>query len=168
MKRVRNAECGMENKNESNTGHDIRSAESTPQSAIRIPQSNVPQSAFRNPQSNAPQLKGRTKKFALDVIRLVEGLPPSYAGQVIGRQLFRSGTSVGANYRAACRAKSVADFIAKMGIVEEEADECMYWMELLDETQLVPSVKLKALMAEADDIVAITVASISSAKENKK
>lgn len=83
-------------------------------------------------------LKRRTRKFALDVIRLVEGLSPGYVGQVLGRQLLRSATSVGANYRAACRAKSVADFIAKMGIVEEEADECMYWMELLGETQLAP------------------------------
>jgi len=114
------------------------------------------------------ELKRRTKKFALDVIRLVEGLPPSYAGQVLGRQLLRSATSVGANYRAACRAKSAADFIAKMGIVEEEADECVYWIELLGETQLAQPEKLQPLMAEAGEIVAITVASIRTAKANKK
>ena len=141
----------MRNKNESNAGFGMRGADSIPHSAI-----------------STPQLKGRTKKFALDIIRLVESLPPGYAGQVIGRQLLRSGTSVGANYRAACRAKSAADFIAKMGIVEEEADECMYWMELLGETQLAQPEKLKTLMTEADEIVAITGASIRKAKENKK
>lgn len=114
------------------------------------------------------EFKRRTKKFALDVIRLVESLQPGYAGQVLGRQLLRSATSVGANYRASCRAKSAADFIAKMGIVEEEADECMYWMELLGETQLVQPEKLQSLMIEADELVAITVASIKTAKENKK
>ena len=114
------------------------------------------------------EIKQRTKKFALDVIRLVEGLPPSYAGQVLGRQLLRSATSVGANYRAACRAKSVADFIAKMGIVEEEADECIYWMELLMETKILPPARLQALMSEADELVAITVSSIKTAKANKK
>ena len=112
--------------------------------------------------------KRRTKKFALDVIRLAKGLPPSYGGQVLGRQLLRSGTSVGANYRAACRAKSVTDFIAKMGIVEEEADECIYWMELLGETQLAQPEKLQSLMTKADKIVAITAASIRTAKKNKK
>lgn len=117
---------------------------------------------------NKDEIKRRTKKFALDVIRLVEGLPTNYAGQVLGRQLLRSATSVGANYRAACRAKSVADFIAKMGIVEEEADECMYWMELLSETLFAQPEKLQSLMAEADEIVAITVASIRTAKANKK
>ena len=142
----------MKNKNESDAESEIRSAEFyTPHSAI-----------------STPQLKGRTKKFALDVIRLVEGLPPSYTGQVLGRQLLRSATSVGANYRAACRAKSAADFIAKMGIVEEEADECIYWMELLGETQLAQPEKLQPLMTEADELVAITVASIRTAKENKK
>lgn len=114
------------------------------------------------------ELKRRTKKFALDVIRLVEGLPPSYMGQILGRQLLRSGTSVGANYRAACRAKSVADFIAKMGIVEEEADECMYWLELLSEAKLVQAEKLQPLMVEANELVAITVSSIKTARANKK
>lgn len=114
------------------------------------------------------EFKRRTKKFALDVIRLVDGLPPSYVGQVLGRQLLRSGTSVGANYRAACRAKSVADFIAKMGIVEEEADECLYWMELLAEAKILTLDRLQPLMAEADELVAITVSSIKTAKANKQ
>jgi len=86
---------------------------------------------------------------------------------VIGKQLLRSATSVGANYRAACRAKSNADFISKMGTVEEEADECLYWMELLAEAKLVQPEKLQPLMAEADELVAITVSSINTAKARK-
>jgi len=81
--------------------------------------------------------------------------------------LLRSATSVGANYRAACRAKSNADFISKMGTVEEEADECLYWMELLAEAKLVQPEKLQPLMAEADELVAITVSSINTAKARK-
>ena len=80
---------------------------------------------------NREEMKRRTKQFALRVIRLVESLPRGRTADVIGKQLLRSGTSVGANYRSACRAKSPADFISKMGIVEEEADESLYWMELL-------------------------------------
>lgn len=80
-------------------------------------------------------LKRRTKKFGLDVIRLVERLPKDEVGRVLGRQLLRSGTSVGANYRAACRAKSCADFISKLGNVEEEADESGFWPEMLVDAQ---------------------------------
>lgn len=112
-------------------------------------------------------MKQRTKSFALRIIELVDNLPGGRAAEVIGRQLLRSGTSVGANYRAACRAKSVADFIAKMGIVEEEADECIYWMELLMEAKILPPARLQALMSEADELVAITVSSIKTAKANK-
>ncbi len=103
--------------------------------------------------------KDRTKKFALRVIKLVEALPKTKTGEVIGRQLLRSGTSVGANYRAACRGKSVADVISKLGIVEEEADESRYWMELLVESELVTELRLADLMREADEIVAMLVAS---------
>ena len=113
-------------------------------------------------------LKQRTKYFALGIIGLVDDLPKGRSAEVIGRQLLRSGTSVGANYRAACRAKSVADFIAKMGTVEEEADECMYWMELLTEANILPLARLQPLMAEADELVAITVSSIKTAKANRK
>src|SRR5437764_7438785 len=84
-------------------------------------------------------LKQRTKSYALRVIRLVESLPTSRTADVIGKQLLRAGTAVGANYRAARRSRSPADFIAKLGIVEEEADECLYWMELLVESGLVPA-----------------------------
>lgn len=110
-------------------------------------------------------LKERTKQFALRVIRLVESLPKGRTSEVIGRQLLRSGTSVAANYRAACRAKSTADFIFKMGIVEEEADESIFWMELLVDAELVEAGKLKDLMKEANELVSIIVVSIKTAKK---
>ena len=112
-------------------------------------------------------MKQRTKQFALRVIRLVESLPTGRTAEVIGRQLLRSGTSVGANYRAACRAKSTADFISKMGTVEEEADESLFWMELLVEAGTVPAKRLEALMQENDELLAIVVASINTAKRRK-
>lgn len=87
---------------------------------------------------------------------------------ILGSQLIRSGTSVGANYRAACRAKSPADFIAKLGIVEEEADESLYWMELIVDAKLLPKTRLADLMREAGEIVAITVASINTARGKKR
>lgn len=113
------------------------------------------------------ELKRRTKAFALRVIRLVNALPRAAAGGVIGRQLLRSATSVGANYRAACRARSKADFVAKMGIVEEEADETCFWLELLSESGLVSGSRLANLMAEANEIVAIVVASIKTARRRR-
>jgi four helix bundle protein len=109
-------------------------------------------------------VKRRTKQFALRVIRLTESLPKGETAEVLGRQLLRSGTSVGANYRAACRAKSTADFISKMGTVEEETDESLYWMELLIEAGIVKSERLDSLMKETDELLAITVASINTAK----
>lgn len=116
---------------------------------------------------NQEELKRRTKQFALRVIWLVESLPKGRTADVIGRQLLRSGTSVGANYRAACRAKSPADLISKMGTVEEEADESLFWMELLIEAGIVESGKLESLMKEADEILAITVSSIKTARKNR-
>ena len=116
---------------------------------------------------NAEEIKKRTKTFALRVIRLVEALPTKKTADVIGRQLLRCGTSVGANYRAACRARSQADFIAKMGIVEEEADESLYWMELLIEARILEPKKLEPLMKEADELLAITVASIKTARKTR-
>ena len=112
-------------------------------------------------------LKNRTKKFAIDIIKFVELLPEKQIAKVIGNQLLRSGTSVGANYRASCRAKSKADFIAKMGIVEEEADESIYWMEILIESGIVKKEVADRLMCEGNELLAITVASIKTAKENK-
>ena len=112
-------------------------------------------------------LKDRTKNFALRVIKLVEALPKGRTCDVIGKQLLRSGTSVAANYRAACRAKSTADFIAKMGIVEEEADESIFWMELLIESRILARDRLHDLMKEADEIVSIAVSSIKTARRKK-
>jgi len=112
-------------------------------------------------------MKHRTRQFAIRIIRLVESLPKGRTEDVIGKQLLRSGTSVGANYRAACRAKSTADFVYKMGIVEEETDESLYWMELLIEAKIMESKKLELLMKEADELLAITVASIKTAKKAK-
>lgn len=114
------------------------------------------------------QLKDRTKKFALGAIKLVEALPKSQTMDIIGKQLIRSGTSVGANYRAASRAKSPADFISKMGIVEEEADETIYWMELLVESGAIQQSLVEPLMKEANELLAITVSSIKTARSNKK
>jgi four helix bundle protein len=111
---------------------------------------------------NEQEFKDRTKKFALRVIKAVEALPRKQTAQVIGKQLLRSGTSVGANYRSACRAKSTADIIHKLSIVEEEADESLFWMELLIEAELMPKAKLGSLMAEADEIIAMIVSSIKT------
>lgn len=113
-------------------------------------------------------LKQRTKQFALDIIRLVELLPKSRTTEVIGRQLLRSGTSVAANYRSACRAKSTADFISKMGTVEEESDESIFWMELLVESGIVSKKSLESLMKEANELLAITVSSIKTSRKNSR
>ena len=116
---------------------------------------------------NQPDLKRRTKAFALRILKLVDALPKTTAGRALASQIVRSGTSVAANYRAACRARSTADFIAKMGIVEEEADETLFWLELLEESELVTAAKLTAIKQEADELIAITVASIKTARRNR-
>lgn len=113
-------------------------------------------------------MKERTKEFAKEIIRLCRRLPGNREGRLIGNQIFPSGTSVGANYRSACRAKSSADFIAKMGIVEEEADESIYWMELLVESGLIHKDEIGDLLQEADEILAMTVSSIKTARSRKK
>jgi len=105
------------------------------------------------------ELKYRTKAFALRVIKLASSLSKDFAGRRLGDQLLRSACSVAANYRAACRARSKADFISKLGIAEEEADESLFWMELLVESGLVPSKRLEQLLKEADELTAIFVAS---------
>src|SRR5437764_707683 len=117
---------------------------------------------------NEPDLKKRTKAFALRILKLVDALPTTTAVRALASQIVRSGTSVVANYRAACRAKSTADFIAKMSIVEEEADETLFWLELLDESKLVPAAKLTAIKQEANELIAITVASIKTARRNRR
>lgn len=112
-------------------------------------------------------LKTRTKRFALEVIKFVESLPGGKITYHIGGQLLRAGTSVGANYRAASRAKSRADFISKMGTVEEEVDECVYWFELLEESGKVRNGRIMPLKHEATELLAITISSIKTAKRNK-
>jgi four helix bundle protein len=111
------------------------------------------------------ELQARTKAFALRVIKLVDALPRSTASQVIGRQLLRSATSVGANYRAACRAQSHAEFAAKLSIVVEEADESLYWLELLQEWGAIKPEQLTELLREANELVAISVAARKTAKQ---
>ncbi|MFN8491414.1 MAG: four helix bundle protein [Caldilineaceae bacterium] len=113
-------------------------------------------------------LLGRTKRFGLRVIKLCESLPNTPTARVIRDQLLRSGTSVGANYRAACRAKSPADFISKMGTVEEETDESLYWMEMLIEAGIVKKTVLEDLMKEGNEILAMTVSSINTARNGKR
>jgi four helix bundle protein len=112
----------------------------------------------------SPDLKVRTKEFAVRVVRLVDSLPRTRSADVIGHQLLKSATSVGANYRSACRGRSKPEFLAKLGIVEEEADESMFWLELLGETGIVQKNLLVELLAEANEITAMVVASIRTAK----
>src|SRR5882672_9074068 len=108
---------------------------------------------------NERELKERTKQFALRVIRLVGALPKNTEGRAIGSQLVRSGTSVDANYRSACRGRSKAEFISKLGTVEEEADESAYWMELIIDGGLVAQKKVDALRREACELTAIMAVS---------
>lgn len=115
---------------------------------------------------NQEELKKRTKRFALEVIKLADNLPVTRVTRVIADQLIRSGTSVGVNYRAVCRAKSRQDFIFKLGIVEEEADESAYWLELLIELGLGYSNEINKLLKEANELVAIFCSSRKSAKQN--
>ncbi|MFN3918619.1 MAG: four helix bundle protein [Flavobacteriales bacterium] len=115
---------------------------------------------------NKEDLKRRTKQFALRIIKLVEELPNTKTGNVIGNQIIRSGTSVAANYRASCRARSSADFISKITIVEEEADETLFWLELIVESGLMKKERLQELIKEADELTAIFTASGKTAKAN--
>ncbi len=113
-------------------------------------------------------LKERTMAFALRVLDVVDALPDGTKGWAVGKQLCRSGTSVAANYRAANRAKSNADFIHKMGTVEEEADETCFWLELITRSNLLPARQVEELLKEANEIVAISVASIRTAKRRRQ
>jgi len=117
---------------------------------------------------NSEELRKRTKQFALRVMRLVDALPKSTTGRAIGNQLVRSGTSVGANYRAACRGRSKAEFAAKMGTVAEEADESCFWMELIIEGVLLPAVQVQPLLDEANELTAIFTASTKTARLGRK
>src|SRR5580765_1251112 len=109
------------------------------------------------------ELQDRTKRFALRVLGLIDRLPNTIGGRVLANQLARSATSVGANYRAACRARSRAEFASKLGIVAEEADESLYWLELIGDGNFVPEKKIGSLLAEADELTAIFTAGRRSA-----
>ena len=117
--------------------------------------------------SKPEELRNRTKRLALRIIRLFQHLPHSGEAQVIGKQLLRAGTSVGANYRAAGRARSKAEFVSKMGIVVEEADETIFWLECLIESGIVKPELLKELLVEANELVAIFAASQRTARQSR-
>lgn len=116
---------------------------------------------------NAKELKTRTKEFALRVMTLIDVLPNTVKGRVVANQLMRAATSVGANYRAACRGRSPAEFISKLSIVLEESDECCYWLELIMEGGLIPVDEVTDLYREADEITAIMTASHKTAQTNR-
>jgi four helix bundle protein len=109
-------------------------------------------------------LRDRTKRFALRILKLCDALPKTDGARAIGRQLLRSGTSVAANYRAAGRARSRAEFVARMGVVVEEADESVFWLELLVESGMIPKARLDDLVAEANKLLSIFVASQKTAR----
>jgi four helix bundle protein len=116
-------------------------------------------------ENQAEVLKNRTKTFALRIIRVIRSLPPSQEGRIISRQLLRSGMSVAANYRAVCRARSRPEFLAKLAIVIEEADESLFWLELLIDAGLVSEPKLRGLKSEGNQLVAIFNASRTTARK---
>ena len=111
---------------------------------------------------NEEIFKQRTKQLAVCVIQLVEELARSHTADVVSRQLLRSATSIGSNYRAACRGQSAADVIAKLSIVEQEAEESVYWLELLTDCDIVPEARVTGLLKELDEITAMTVASVKT------
>src|SRR6266496_5174245 len=113
-------------------------------------------------------LKAQTKQFALRVMKMVDALPRTIQGRAIAKQIIRSATSVAANYRAACRARSRAEFIAKIGIVEEEADESAFWLELIIDSKIRSKAQIEPLLKEAGELVAIMAASRKSAIANRK
>jgi four helix bundle protein len=113
------------------------------------------------------ELKHRTKKFGISVIKLVDQLPRTRSANAIANQLVDSATSVGANYRSACRARSKAEFAAKLGVVEEEADESAYWLEVLIEAEMIPRAKVENLLKEANELVAIVVSSLNTVKKTR-
>lgn len=117
---------------------------------------------LNNPAMTTQELNNRTFDFGIRVITAVEALPKTETAKILGRQLLRAGTSVGANYRAAARARSQADFVSKLGVVEEECDESAYWMEMILARKLLKRAQLNNLQAEANELLAITVASIKT------
>jgi four helix bundle protein len=116
---------------------------------------------------NAEEMRTRSKQFALRIMKLADSLPRTASGRTLAGQIVRSGTSVAANYRAAGKARSKAEFIAKLGIAEEEADETQFWLELIIESGIVPSTRLEPLLQEARELTAIIAASRISASKRK-
>src|SRR5437660_10678139 len=116
---------------------------------------------------NKQELQNRTKAFALRVLKLVDALPRTAAGRAISNQLVRSATSVGANYRAACRARSRPEFASKLGTVLEEADESLYWLEMIRDGELMSDSKISLLLKEANELTAILAAGRKSAASNR-
>jgi four helix bundle protein len=114
------------------------------------------------------QLRARTKQFAIRIVRVFKSLPKNDEARIIGKQLLRAGTSVAANYRAVCRSRSKAEFISRMSVVVEEADETAFWLELLIETSIIPEVRLRDLLTEANELLAIFAASLWTARQVRK
>ena len=114
------------------------------------------------------QLRARTKQFAIRIVRLFKSLPKTDEARIIGKQVMRAGTSVAANYRAVCRSRSKAEFVSKMSVVVEEADETVFWLELLIETGIIPEVRLRDLLTEANELLAIFAASLGTARQKRK
>jgi four helix bundle protein len=112
------------------------------------------------------ELSDRTKRFALRIIRLFTALPKTDLARILGKQLLRAGTSIGANYREACRARSNAELIAKLGVVEQEIDEAIYWIDLVIEGEVMSAVRLAELRAEAEELLKIVVSSIKTIKSH--
>jgi four helix bundle protein len=160
-----NEEFGMRNEKQKGETGSTGEESKIPRSEFSVPHSNslVPHSAISTPHSK--DLQQRTFTFALRVMRFAESLPDNRSGRTIANQVIRCGTSVGANYRAAARARSTKDFIAKLGIVEEECDETIYWIDLAVATDCISQVKVAALRQEANELLAITVASIKTARQ---
>jgi four helix bundle protein len=135
---------------------------------LRLNQLRIGDCGLQNMAMTTQELKNRTFEFGVRVISAVEALPKTETARILGRQLLRAGTSVGANYRAAARARSQADFISKLGVVEEECDESAYWMEVIIARKLLRRAQLKKIVAEANELLAITVASIKTARRGHR
>lgn len=126
------------------------------------------QALITGTKNEAEALRARSKNFAIRVVKLFKALPRRQDAYVIGKQLLRSGTSVAANYRAVCRARSRAEFVAKMGVVVEETDETLFWLEIMAETEIIPAERLAALSTEAGELLRIFSASRKTAAQSGK
>jgi four helix bundle protein len=123
---------------------------------------------FKQDVTYAETLKKRTKSFAIRIVKLYRALPNTGEAKVIGNQFIRSGTAIAANYRASCRAKSTAEFIAKIGVVVEEADETVFWLEMLVDCEIFSESKMKEMIQEGNELLAIFAASQTTSKKNSK